>query len=133
MGGCLTNKNLLRLLDWNPLAGKTARGGASFAKGVFHQEYCTAVEPSEHMTQLGKYLTTDLEMPPIHWQRCLYDSVEEPLDLILVTYVQMEVGSGMAQKYFLFFFWLFLLVESCLFVFLLRLFLFLPILFFSPT
>ncbi|OLQ14928.1 hypothetical protein AK812_SmicGene926 [Symbiodinium microadriaticum] len=31
-------------------------------------EYATAIEPSEHMTQLGKYLMTDLDMPPIHWQ-----------------------------------------------------------------
>lgn len=54
-------------------------------------EYATAIEPSEHMTQLGKYLTTDLEMPAIHWQRCLYDSIEEPLDLIIASYVQMEV------------------------------------------
>lgn len=51
------------------------------------------------MTQLGKYLTTDLEMPPIHWQRCLYDSVEEPMDLVVMSYVQMEIkgqerGSG---------------------------------------
>ncbi|CAJ1388237.1 unnamed protein product [Effrenium voratum] len=54
-------------------------------------EYVTAVEPSEHMTQLGKYLMTDLEMPPIHWQRSLYDSTDEGLDLILLSYVQMEV------------------------------------------
>ena len=54
-------------------------------------EYATAIEPSEHMTQLGKYLTTDLEMPAIHWQRCLYDSVEEPMDLIVASYMQMEV------------------------------------------
>eukprot|EP00439_Symbiodinium_sp_Y106_P010410 s452_g1.t1 len=54
-------------------------------------EYATAVEPSEHMTQLGKYLMTDLDMPPIHWQRCLYDSVDEPFDLITVSYVQTEV------------------------------------------
>ncbi|CAE7199963.1 Mettl17 [Symbiodinium natans] len=54
-------------------------------------EYATAIEPSEHMTQLGKYLMTDLDMPPINWQRCLYDSVDEPFDLITVSYVQTEV------------------------------------------
>lgn len=42
--------------------------------------------------QVRKYLMTDLEMPPIHWQRSLYDSTDEGLDLILLSYVQMEVG-----------------------------------------
>lgn len=60
-------------------------------------EYATAIEPSDHMTQLGKYLTTDLEMPEIHWQRCLYDSVEEPLDLIIASYVQMEVKGQVSR------------------------------------
>eukprot|EP00931_Biecheleriopsis_adriatica_P049982 TRINITY_DN28923_c0_g1_i1.p1 TRINITY_DN28923_c0_g1~~TRINITY_DN28923_c0_g1_i1.p1 ORF type:complete len:574 (+),score=99.47 TRINITY_DN28923_c0_g1_i1:27-1724(+) len=54
-------------------------------------EYATAVEPSDTMTQLGKYLTADLEMPDIHWQRCLYDTVDEQMDLIIASYVQMEV------------------------------------------
>lgn len=60
-------------------------------------EYATAIEPSDHMTQLGKYLTTDLEMPEIHWQRCLYDSVEESLDLIIASYVQMEVKGQVSR------------------------------------
>jgi len=52
----------------------------------------TAVEPSDHMTQLGKYLTEGLKLPTVHWQRCLYDSdVEDRYDLIIASYVQMEV------------------------------------------
>lgn len=56
--------------------------------GNFRQ--AVAVEPSEHMAQLGKYLTTDLDLPPVQWRRCLYDSSER-LDLIIASYVQMEV------------------------------------------
>lgn len=49
-----------------------------------------AVDPSEHMAQLGKFLTADLDLPPILWQRCLYDATEK-YDLIIASYVQMEV------------------------------------------
>lgn len=50
-----------------------------------------AVEPSEHMTHLGKYLVADLRLPEVQWRRCLYDASTEQFDLIVASYVQMEV------------------------------------------
>jgi len=56
--------------------------------GAFQE--AIAVEPSEHMSQLGRYLVADSELPQVQWRRCLYDSAER-LDLIIASYVQMEV------------------------------------------
>jgi len=57
-------------------------------------ESACAVEPSEHMSQLGRYLLADLGLPAVQWQRCLYENAEE-YDLIIASYVQMEVrGQG---------------------------------------
>lgn len=50
-----------------------------------------AVEPSEHMTQLGKYIMEGLKLPPVQWHRCLYDSTDDRFDLVIASHVQMEV------------------------------------------
>lgn len=55
-----------------------------------------AVEPSENMAQLGKFLTADMAIASIQWQRCLYDDADK-YDLIVASYVQMEVR-GQASR-----------------------------------
>lgn len=49
-----------------------------------------AVEPSEHMAQIGKFLVADQALPEVRWQRCLYDATDK-FDLIIASYIQMEV------------------------------------------
>eukprot|EP00397_Hematodinium_sp_SG-2012_P004962 GEMP01004977.1.p1 GENE.GEMP01004977.1~~GEMP01004977.1.p1 ORF type:complete len:545 (+),score=91.24 GEMP01004977.1:1691-3325(+) len=52
-------------------------------------EYMLAVEPSAHMQQLGQYLTADFPQE-VDWQAQLYE-VEQSYDLIVVSYVMLEV------------------------------------------
>lgn len=53
-------------------------------------EHVVGVEPSENMTQVGQYLTDGIGLPPVKWQRTLYDN-DEKYDLVVASYVQMEV------------------------------------------
>jgi len=52
-------------------------------------ESMMAVEPSAHMSQLGQYLTMDFS-PEVEWQTQLYE-VEQAYDLIIMSYVQVEI------------------------------------------
>jgi len=77
-----------RVLDY----GAGPAPSLAAAQEVWHDcfEFAAAIEPSEHMTQIGKYLTEGLRLPPVEWQRCLYDATDK-YDFIIASYVQMEV------------------------------------------
>jgi len=77
-----------RILDY----GAGPAPGLAAAHDVWRGEFerAVAVEPSDHMSQIGKHLTDELDLPTVQWQRCLYDSSEK-FDLIIASYVQMEI------------------------------------------
>lgn len=65
--------------------------GLAAAAHVFDSvETMLGIEPSDHMMQIGKFLTADLN-PEIEWQHCLYELSHEKYDLAIASYVQMEI------------------------------------------
>jgi len=78
-----------RMLDYGAGPAPSIAAAAETWQGGF--DHVAAVEPSDHMSQIGKYLLTDLDLPPVIWHRCLYDDNAEKYDLIVSSFVLMEM------------------------------------------
>jgi len=85
----------VRVLDYGAGPAPSLAAVQEVWPGVIEQ--AIAIEPSEHMTQLGKAITESIPLPEVSWQRCLYDEGTHKSDLIIASYVQMEVR-GQASR-----------------------------------